>query len=267
MSLEYKISDLESVEENLRGMYRESDDGYVLDVTGIPAPKGDGEGLKKALRSERELRDKYERDAREKASALEKLNKELEEARNKGEFTQQDFQKKVDEMVKEVVERDFSPKLAEKERMLQESTTALKEKILRSEVVSAINAEGGIVEKLAPHILSQVGIELTEDGSVITFVRDEKGEPKRGSYDPETGQADYFTVRDLVKQYKENELWSNDFRNPASGVGVSPGMTKTRSSGKRDFHGEYELARKENRTVDMMRIKREAHAKGVTVAH
>lgn len=72
MALQYQLEKekFEALEESQQALYKETDDGYVLDVEGID----DGKELKEALRKEREER-----------AAAKKRAKELEDAQSEAE--------------------------------------------------------------------------------------------------------------------------------------------------------------------------------------
>jgi len=257
MAIDYRLESLDGLEDNLKALYSETDDGaFVLNVSGIPAP--DNTGLKKALQAEREQRASYEKQAKDATQKLDDMKAKFDSVTQKNKAEAQDFEEMAKKRVSEVYESEWKPKFDKLEGELSTTTKTLTDKILQGELMRAITAENGKVGKLLPALLPQVGI--SETGEV--FVKDENGEMKMKEYNPQTGEAAPFTLSDLVKTYKEDPDWHYDFINPASGTGVPAGAMRGTRASLKTLESQYADAKERGDTMTMVRLKEEAVRQG-----
>jgi len=144
MPLPPKVEDIESVDENLRDFYVESDDGYVLDVEGgFP----DVAGLKSALQKERQAVKEYKQKLRnyadidpEKYQELLEKAEQFEKQTPPEEVIESEVQKRLQRFTEE-----NKRKLSEYEQMVAERDKRLGE-LLIGDSVSKAAAEAGAVD-------------------------------------------------------------------------------------------------------------------------
>lgn len=257
MAIDYRIENLENVNEGLRDFYTETEDGaFVLDVSGIPAP--DNSGLKKALSAEREQRSAFEKQAKDASQKLEDFKAKFESVTQESQAKLQDFEDMAKKRVGEVYESEWKPKFEQLQGELDNSRNTLTNRILQGELMQAITAENGKVAKLLPALLPQVAV--SETGEV--FVKDADGSPKMKEYNPQTGEASQFTLQDLVSSYKDDPDWHYDFINPASGTGTPAGAMRGTRASLKTLESQYADAKERKDMAAQIRLKQEAAAQG-----
>lgn len=111
--LQYKVENIDDLDESHRGLYEQSDDGYVLKVAGIPQASEDLSGLKNKVQ---QLMDEAKA-AKAKAREIEQQKAEQDEqrAKEKGEFKTlwEQAQQKLAEKDSEL--KDFTNRIRQKE--------------------------------------------------------------------------------------------------------------------------------------------------------
>ena len=112
MALQYQLDKekFEALEEGQQALYRETDDGYVLDVEGID----DGKELKEALRKEREERAEAKRKLKEFETDAERKERERLEKQQEWEQLSKKDRERADGLEKQLSE--LKDKVANGER-------------------------------------------------------------------------------------------------------------------------------------------------------
>lgn len=243
MPLDPIVEDISSVDESVRGFYKESEYGYVLDV----APKNgfaleNVEGLKSALGKERAKAQTYESklkgfselgdlDASTIQEKLERLN----------QLEQLDPTKEADKIA-EAKLKSFQEQMASKHQKelgsIQSSAekykAQLKNLLIDDAAKSAILSAGGnekTVAYMLPHLKAKLSLQETENG-FMTQVVDQQGNPQIGD-----SSGNPMTINQLVESMKQEELWAGAFpgRNkngggrPSDANGGMPGAKVNKS--------------------------------------
>ncbi len=150
MPLPFKVEDIETVPEALRGEYAEKDGAFYLNVEGLPQQE-DTSGLKTALQKERKARE----DAEKQRKAWEKLGKSPDE---------------IAEMLsaQEAAERERAEKAGDHQKILKQHQDqwAKREKDLTDELNAARSSErSAIVGERLLSALTRAGV--TEEGTEL----------------------------------------------------------------------------------------------------
>jgi hypothetical protein len=222
MALLPTVQDINEVDENLRGHYKETDNGFILDVTPTNGYELDNvSGLKSALEKERGLRADLARkakdfegmDAGELRSKLTRLE-ELEAL---------DPSKDVDKLIEAKVgsiKEQLSAKHKKELEAMGDSNKALSSQLQKllvdDKATQAIISAGGNDKTLAfmlHAVKNQTKVE-NKDGKLITTVVDSFGNERIGD-----SNGNPMTVEQLVAEMKSADIWSGAFpgRNKSGG--------------------------------------------------
>jgi hypothetical protein len=171
--IEFKLDSLENIDESLQGLYKQTDTGYQLKVTGIPEPeKEDLSGLK----------NKVDELLREKKAASQKAREAAEEA----EAARLEAAKKGNdtEALDKSWQEKFNAREIELKKELEELSGTLV-KLTSGQTATKIAAEiavQGSADVLLPHLERRLRTEF-RDGSPVTVVLDKDGKPSAMSID------------------------------------------------------------------------------------
>lgn len=177
MSLAYKVTSLEDVDESLRNLYEEKDGEFVLKVAGLPEPE-DVSGLK--ANYAKLLDEKKKQTAKLAEEQAEKDRLAEEAARKTGDIA--------------TLEASWQAKFQEREAQLLAEAKAHQDKVLKLTVGSEAQklaqklAVQGSSDVLLPHIKHR--LYLKDDGSV-------------GVLDSQGGLS-AATIQDLEQEFRTN---------------------------------------------------------------
>tara|TARA_R110000796_G_scaffold42012_4_gene104139 strand:+ start:2593 stop:3309 length:717 start_codon:yes stop_codon:yes gene_type:complete len=171
--IEYNVETLENLDESLKELYEETDKGYQLKVTGMPAPENeDLTGLKNKV--DELLREK-------KAVSL-----KAKEASQEAEAAKLDAAKKGNDT--EALDKSWREKFDARETELNSELEKLSGTLITltsGQTASKIAAEiavQGSADVLLPHLEKRLKTEF-RDGSPVTVVLDKDGKPSAMSMD------------------------------------------------------------------------------------
>lgn len=205
MALDYKVDSLEGMEESIASLYRQTDNGYVLDVQGVPASNAeDVTGLKSALEKVREERNNL-RDEKKQAEESSRKSKE-EAAKKSGDV--------------ESLDKQWKEKYNQDTQRLQNSLNNVLVDKVATEISSSL-AISGSAEVLYPHVKSRLSVNYDDDGNPMTQVLDKDG--KESS----------LTLGELKKEISEEKAFSPILAgSKASGSGA--GGVKSGDAGRKN---------------------------------
>ena len=172
MSLQYKVATIEELPKAQQKMYTETDDGFVLDIEGIP--EQDVSGLKSALDKEREGRKDAEKllktsqkQAKDEADAAARLSGDIETIEKN---LRDHYQGDIDSLTERVQARD--KKLA---RVL------LRDEAHR--IATDIAVDTDAIEMVAEWIQNRIGIQEKDDDFEVIV----------------TGESGGLTMKEFIK--------------------------------------------------------------------
>lgn len=187
----------------------------------------EGQGIKKALDSEREARKEMEKrlsrfedvDLDEfKELKAEKEKAEQERARAEGDF----------EKLLEQERQKFNKELQSRDERMKSLQSSLESALIDSAATKAISKYEGDAELLLPHVRSQTKL-MEVDGRHQAVVVDDTGEPRLS---PEAQTAtDYMGIEHLVGSWKENGKFAGAFAGSGASGGGAPASTRSGGSG------------------------------------
>lgn len=230
------VEDINQVEESLRGHYKQTDKGFMLDIQ--PANGyglEDVSGLKSALSKERAKAQELEKkmsnfsnydpsDLQDKLSRLEQLES-LDPSKEADKIAEAKLKSLQDQM---------STKHKKEIESLQGSSdkykTQLKNLLIDDAAKNAILSAGGderTITYMLPHVKSQLSLQETENG-FMTQVVDGNGYPQVGD-----SNGNPMTINQLIENMKSQDLWSGAFpgRNKSGGGRSSDATGGTPSAG------------------------------------
>lgn len=210
--LKLVLDKLDEVAEPLRAAYTERDGKFYLDAD-VP----DTDSLKGALDKERRGRSDLEKKLKafgeftpEQVADLVKKHEEEErrKAEGKGEW---------DKLKVQLVEQHnkvLGEEKTKRERLEGTIRTLVAENVARRE----LEAAGGVVDLLLPHVMKQVKVDIEESGEARAVVVDAKGTPRIGD-----GQGNTLSISALVGEMKKDKTYAPAFSGSgASGSGAPP---------------------------------------------
>jgi hypothetical protein len=224
-----EMESLDSVPENFRVFYKQSDsgEGYRLnsDDPATSAAVSTITGLAKSLKAARADADSY-RKQRTDLSALSEYGDSpeaiAESFRGKlGDLEKQiseGSQAKVDiERIREDLSKSHSKELEKRDTLVQSLKDQLYSNLVLSEATTAIAAQKGVAELLMPFVRERVRA-VEEDGNLRVYVVDNEGNRR---YSGTTGEA--MSIQELVSEMKGNAQFGRLFESEApSGTGTNP---------------------------------------------
>lgn len=224
MALESFVTDLEAVDETLRGEYVQTEGGYSLKLLGGFVAKDKVEnvdGLKSALGKERENARNATRQVRELQEQFGGFDPdELLKLRDEKAHAEEERAKKAGEWdklkIQIVTEHDKT--VAAKNATIASLTKAYDNQLIDSAVVTAIAAEKGNATLLKPHVREHVKVTQDDNGTFNVQVVDDAGNPRVD------GAGKFISVSDFVKELREQDTFAGAFLGAqSSGGGTPPG--------------------------------------------
>jgi len=191
MALNAFVESLDNVDEPFKNLYKETDGGYLLDITGTEGFSLENTAaLKDALSKERGIRDKFEKQAKELKSQLTMATQSVEEV----------AQKAADKQAAEL-----STQLDAFKKSLQEKEAQIDKLTRHTAVVNALVKAGGSVGLLTPHVLANTRTVSKDDGTYAVEVVDAEGNTRFNS------QGNALSVEELVSEMRSTEEYGLAF--------------------------------------------------------
>lgn len=224
MTLKAVVTDLNTVAEELRGLYKETDGGkHVLNVEPVEGyALEDVSSLKTAYESEKAAR----KTANEKLTAFNGIDAtQAREAiatveRFKGFDPEKDAERIADEKfnnAKAQLQAEFEDKI----KPYETENISLKSALIQDKVdtlaMQAITAANGTVELLMPIIKSKTKAEFI-DGKVVVSVLGDDGKPRIKDHVNNV----LLGVDDLVAELRSNDAYGGAFKATGGGSGGIP---------------------------------------------
>lgn len=201
MPLLFTVDSLETVPEPQRGLYKETNGKFVLDVDGYEDPVG----LKSALTKEREAAKTANRQAQAWA-ALGKTPEEIQALVQAQEQAERDKLTKGGEFdkLKAQMLDQHKAELSKKDERITGLTKSLERRLIDADGAAAIAAVKGSVALLLPHIRNAV--KVVEDGGEFKVqVIDAAGNPRVNS------KGEFLSIADLVGEMRQSEVFGRAF--------------------------------------------------------
>ena len=236
MGLKTFVENLDSVDDSVKGFYKESDNGYLLDAE----PVGDYEltntkGLKSALEKERanvkelskktsDFADLDPQKAREAISKVEAMKDWKPEDKVKELVNQRLAEQKA------LLDKDLMKERTEKEELFKQVDITLRQ----SEAQKVLSELKGNATLLMPHILSQTQTVKNADGSYSSVVVDAAGNPRVGGND-----GSNMTIRQLVENMYADDAYAGAFEGSGnSGTGATGNTNRGAGGGSKKMTRE-----------------------------
>ena len=231
MPLDAVVDSLDGMDESVKGLYRQSEEGkFILDVNPAAGYALENvDGLKSALQKERgrakDLETKFgslgDIDPSEVQSKLQRLAdlESLDPAKEADKIAETKIQAKVDQMAQKH-QKDLQGVQGQVEKYKGQLQKLLVDDVAKSAILAAGGDERTVTYML-PHIKSQLAIEESENG-FMTSVIDEYGNPRIGD-----SKGSAMSVQQLVEEMKSTDLWAGAFPGRKKSSGGTPQQNKT----------------------------------------
>jgi hypothetical protein len=202
------LESLDGVDESLRGLYVEREDGkFQLDADGVEDVSGLKSALERVKRDLREAKGKVPADFDpEKYEELLALQEEF----SKGKLTEK--QREEFENLKGQLKTQHAKELEKVQGQLAQLQEALQHELVTSRATQAIAAKRGSVKLLLPHLKQRSDVQAL-DGRYTPVILDDDGKVRYGKGDAP------MTYDELLDEMIEDEA----FRGAFDGTGSSGG--------------------------------------------
>lgn len=230
MGIKAIVDDLESVEEGLRGFYKQVGDRYVLDAEGM-VPEDDIEnhektqGLKSALQKERESRREYEKKVKElenkpaskftdedvaELESLRDIKRKAEEERRRREG---EFDKWRDE-----INSEHQQTVEQKDAFIQRLQDQIRSDRVGRQIAEACGEHGAPTALMAAYIEKHVKSSFDDEGNLQVSVVDAEGSRMLDAEGKPLG------IGGFVKKLADSKDFGQYFASKQkSGAGTPPG--------------------------------------------
>lgn len=201
MPLPFTVEVIDSIPEPQRGLYKESNGKFVLDVEGYE----DTSGLKSALQKEREAA----KSATKQAQAWASLGKSPEEIQQLLEAQRKAEEEKATksgewEKLKIQITDQHKTELSKKDERIQTLTKSLERRLIDADATAALAAAKGSPALLLPHVRQKVRV-VEDDGDFRVQVIDEAGNPRVNS------KGEFLSIADLVGEMRQSDIYGPAF--------------------------------------------------------
>ena len=213
MGLKVKINSLDEVDESLKGLYKEVDGSFILDIMNIDRHPS-VLGLSKTMKEERDARKKFEKsfkDLEKKTDGLdlaklkdidfeeyknniadlekmkdEEIKRNKKKLKDKGEWEKLETQlRDQHEVDQDTLKKSFTGQIDEyktkieelstsKEKELSSMLKSLEEQLKDKEIIAALAQAKGNVPVLMPHISKHISIVKSDAGAYVARVMNEE---------------------------------------------------------------------------------------------
>ena len=183
MALEYKVENVEELSEEVRGLYKETEGGFILDVEGGVKPMSEFDTVYGALQKEKTDHKASKEKNREFGDYTPEMFQELEKENSTLKLSSKDDKKDVEKRLAEALEIQMKPVNADNSKLKTELDSALttisvlkQEKIngaLRKEISQfVLDAKNGLKAESMEDIIARAtvqGVSFNEDvGKFVT---------------------------------------------------------------------------------------------------
>lgn len=237
MSIKGIVKTLEEVPEALREFYKQSTDGFRLDVTDVEFSP-DVTGLRATLKKERDRADAAEKSLREANEKIEETSGQL------AKLTELDPAKEADRIAAQKIEafkadqkKMLETEIGKRDTQIKTLDTNLRRVMIENAAVEAITKHKGRVAVLKPHVTSLMDLEYDEKtGQYRTVVKDQFGNVRSGDARGDT----LMTAEQLVEEFKKNADFEANFEaSGKSGAGSPPKADDGHRA--RSVDGQYDI--------------------------
>lgn len=201
MALAMTVESIDAIPEEQRGLYKEANGKFVLDVDGYEDPVG----LKTALQKEREAAKQASKQAQAWA-ALGKSPEEIQalvEAQAQAERDKLSKNGEWDKLRDQMVQQHKS-ELAKKDEAISSREAALHKHLVDASAVAALAAAKGSAALLLPHVRAAVKV-VEEGGEYVVRVLDKSGNPRVN------GKGEFLSIEDLVSEMRQSDEFGRAF--------------------------------------------------------
>ncbi|MBB1599488.1 hypothetical protein [Variovorax sp. UMC13] len=208
------VDAIDAIPEAQRGLYKESNGKFVLDVDGYEDPVG----LKSALTKEREAA----KNASKQVAAWAALGKTPEEIQALVEAAAQAEQDKLGksgewDKLKQQMADQHKAELGKKDERINVLTKSLERRLIDADATAAIAAAKGVPMLLLPHVRASVKV-IEDGGDFKVQVVDAAGNPRVN------GKGEFLSIADLVGEMRQSEVFGRAFEaSGTTGGGASGG--------------------------------------------
>jgi hypothetical protein len=212
-----EVISLDTVPEAYKPLYQPTEDGTKFVLDPIIAKKLDVSPLKNALASERKLREEFQKKAKV-ADKLDSLGINPDELENYISGNKQGKKASEDEgeKIRKQIADQYGKEIETYKNTNQKLTSRLQASVVEDVAIRALVEEKGSVDLLLPHIKSMVKVEFDEEYNPVVKVYDRDGQPLVGR------DGNYFTVKDLVKYLKTQDVFARAFEGEGRSGGGTP---------------------------------------------
>lgn len=212
-----EVSSLDTVPEAYKPLYQPTEDGAKFVLDPILAKKMDVSPLKNALASERKLKEQYEKRAKI-ADKLDNLGINPDDLENIIAGKQGAGKKSDDEneKIRKQISDQYTKEIETYKNTNQKLAGRLQASVVEDVAIRALVEEKGSVDLLLPHIKSMVKVEFDEEYNPVVKVYDRDGQPLVDR------DGKYFTVKDLVKYLKTQDVFARAFEGEGRSGGGTP---------------------------------------------
>lgn len=201
MPLPFTVESIETVPEAQRGLYKETNGKFVLDVDGYEDPAG----LKSALVKEREAA----KTAAKQVQAWTALGKTPEEIQALVEAQTQAEAEKLSkggewDKLKQQMADQHKAELGKKDERITTLTKSLERRLIDADATAAIAAAKGVPALLLPHVRGAVRV-IEDGGDFKVQVVDAAGNPRVN------GKGEFLSIADLVGEMRQSDVFGRAF--------------------------------------------------------
>lgn len=212
-ALAMSVDALDAIPEAQRGLYKEANGKFVLDVDGYEDPTN----LKSALQKERERANTLDKQAKawaamgktpEEIQALVEAQRKADEdkAMKGGEF----------EKLKQQIIDQHKGELAKKDERIGSLTKSLERRLIDADATAAIAGAKGIPALLLPHVRASVKV-VEDNGDFKVQVVDSQGNPRVN------GKGEFLSIADLVDEMRQSDVFGRAFEPSGTAGGGAQG--------------------------------------------
>lgn len=247
MALKAVVETIDSIPEAVRGLYKEAEGKFVLDVEPVEGyALEDVSGLKTTLGKEMSLRKRLEKDVLKfKDIDPDKAREALAKLEEIGSI---DPNKEADRLASErleVAKRQLLEKhtgeITVRESKIGSLTKTIEGLLIDNAATAALAEAKGSVELLLPHVQKHTRVR-EQDGRYVVEVIDKDGNARIGN-----AKGDPMTISELVQEMRKSEAFGRAFEGLGqSGGGTQPGNG---SGGSPQFKRRSDFKTREDRVA------------------
>lgn len=239
MPLPFSVDAIDAVPEAQRGLYKESNGKFVLDVDGYEDPAG----LKSALQKEREAAKNAAKQVQQWAG-LGKTPEEISALVAAAEQAERDKLTKGGEWdkLKAQMQTAHQAELGKKDERINGLTKSLERRLVDADATAAIADAKGVPALLLPHV--RMSTKVIEDGGeFVVRVVDAAGNPRVN------GKGEFLSIADLVSEMRQSDVYGRAFE--ATGTSGSGAQHNSSSAAKTIKQADFDALSPKDRAARM----------------